>query len=130
MRRLPRGRRQGRAAAYFPPLPGAAVTQSTDPTTVIRFILSGTQTVATDARPTPLSMPSFGWKLNDAQVAAVATYVRNSWGNAAPAVSAADVANLRRKVGQDAGPEALGAAFRRARLSAAEFVCETRRAWT
>jgi mono/diheme cytochrome c family protein len=83
---------------YFPPLPGAVVTQSTDPTTVIRFILAGTKTVATDARPTPLSMPSYGWKLNDAQVAAVATYVRNSWGNAAPAVSASDVGRLRRKV--------------------------------
>ena len=89
----------GKAApTYFPPLPGAAVTQSRDPTTVIRFILSGTQTVATDARPTPLSMPSFAWKLDDAQVAAVATYVRNSWGNAAPAVSPGDVARLRRKV--------------------------------
>jgi mono/diheme cytochrome c family protein len=89
----------GKAApAYFPPLPGAAVTQQTDPTTVIRFILSGTQTVATDARPTPLSMPSYGWKLNDAEVAAVATYVRNSWGNAAAPVSASDVAKLRRKV--------------------------------
>jgi len=89
----------GKAApTYFPPLPGAAVTQSTDPTTVIRFILSGTQTVATDARPTPLSMPSYGWKLTDAEVAAVATYVRNSWGNSAPPVSASDVARLRRKV--------------------------------
>jgi mono/diheme cytochrome c family protein len=89
----------GKAAPrYFPPLVGAAVTQSTNPTTVIRFILSGTQTVATDARPTPLSMPSYAWKLNDAQVAAVATYVRNSWGNAAPAVAASDVAKLRRKV--------------------------------
>jgi mono/diheme cytochrome c family protein len=91
----------GKAApTYFPPLPGAAVTQSRDPTTVIRFILSGTQTVATDARPTPLSMPSYGWKLDDAQVAAVATYVRNAWGNAAPAVSMSDVAKLRRKVGK------------------------------
>jgi mono/diheme cytochrome c family protein len=89
----------GKAAPrYFPPLPGAAVTQSVDPTTVLRFILSGTQTVATDARPTPLSMPSYAWKLDDAQVAAVATYVRNSWGNAAPAVTAADVGKLRRKV--------------------------------
>jgi mono/diheme cytochrome c family protein len=91
----------GKAApTYFPPLPGAAVTQSRDPTTVIRFILSGTQTVATDARPTPLSMPSYGWKLDDAQVAAVATYVRNAWGNSAPAVRASDVAKLRRKVGK------------------------------
>jgi mono/diheme cytochrome c family protein len=91
----------GKAAPqFFPPLPGAAVTQSTDPTTIIRFILSGTQTVATDAKPTPLSMPSFGWKLDDEQIAAVATYVRNAWGNAAPAVRASDVGRLRRKVGK------------------------------
>jgi mono/diheme cytochrome c family protein len=84
----------------FPPLPGAGVTQSTDPTTVIRFILSGTQTVATDAKPTPFSMPSYGWKLSDAQIAAVATYVRNSWGNVAPAVRPSDVTKLRRDVGK------------------------------
>ncbi|HEX4712674.1 c-type cytochrome [Phenylobacterium sp.] len=89
----------GKAApTYFPPLPGAAVTQSVDPTTVIRFILAGTQTVATDARPTPLSMPAYAWKLNDAEIAAVATYIRNSWGNSAPVVTASDVAKLRRKV--------------------------------
>ncbi|MBS0363866.1 MAG: c-type cytochrome [Proteobacteria bacterium] len=84
----------------FPPLPGAGVTQSTDPTTVIRFILSGTQTVATNARPTPFAMPSFGWKLTDDEVAAVATYVRNSWGNVAPAVGPSEVGKLRGKVGK------------------------------
>jgi mono/diheme cytochrome c family protein len=40
-------------------------------------------------------MPSFAWKLNDQQVADVATYVRNSWGNRAPPVSANQVADLR-----------------------------------
>jgi mono/diheme cytochrome c family protein len=54
--------------------------------------------VATDARPTPLSMPAYAWKLNDAEIAAVATYIRNSWGNSAPVVTASDVAKLRRKV--------------------------------
>lgn len=29
-------------------------------------------------------MPAFGWQLNDAQIAAVATYVRNHWGKAPP----------------------------------------------
>jgi mono/diheme cytochrome c family protein len=33
--------------------------------------------------------------MNDEQVAAVATYVRNRWGNPAPAVSSAAVAKLR-----------------------------------
>jgi mono/diheme cytochrome c family protein len=40
-------------------------------------------------------MPAFGWQLTDAQIAAVTTYVRNSWGHAAPALSAGDVHKLR-----------------------------------
>lgn len=79
----------------FPALKGGAVTQSADPTTVIRLILQGGRAATTDARPTPFSMPPFGWKLSDAEVAAVATYVRHAWGNAAPAVSAGDVGRLR-----------------------------------
>jgi mono/diheme cytochrome c family protein len=40
-------------------------------------------------------MPSYGWQLDDAQVAAVLTYVRNAWGSAAKAVSAQDVGRAR-----------------------------------
>ena len=40
-------------------------------------------------------MPAFGWLLKDDQVAAVVTYIRNSWGNAAPAVSATAVGKER-----------------------------------
>jgi mono/diheme cytochrome c family protein len=36
-------------------------------------------------------MPAFDWKLTDGEVAAVASYVRNSWGNTAPAVTADQV---------------------------------------
>jgi mono/diheme cytochrome c family protein len=43
-----------------------------------------------------LPMPAFGWKLSDAQIAAVATFLRTSWGNRASAVSAATVAELRK----------------------------------
>ena len=49
----------------FPPLAHNANVQSADPTSVIRVILEGARTVATDARPTPSSMPAFGWKLDD-----------------------------------------------------------------
>jgi mono/diheme cytochrome c family protein len=44
-------------------------------------------------------MPSFGWRLSDAQVASVLTYVRNSWGNSASPVSSGQVTKLR------AGPD-------------------------
>ncbi len=82
-------------ARMFPPLKGNAGAQSTDPTTVLRVILNGAQTVATDARPTPFAMPAYRWKLDDAQIAAVASYVRNAWGNSAPVVSKRDVESER-----------------------------------
>ncbi len=80
----------------FPPLAKNANVQSRDPTSVIRVILEGARTYATDERPTPSTMPAYEWKLSDDEVAAVATYVRNAWGNAAPAVSAGDVSSLKK----------------------------------
>jgi cbb3-type cytochrome c oxidase subunit III len=85
-------------ARMFPPLVHNANVQSADPTSIIRVILEGARTVPTDARPTPSSMPAFGWKLGDDEVAAVATYVRNSWGNAAAAVTADQVKSLRNEL--------------------------------
>jgi mono/diheme cytochrome c family protein len=83
-------------AGMFPRLKGNPNLQQSDPTTVLHFILAGTRRTATDKAPTRFGMPAFAWKLNDAQVAAVATYARNSWGNAAPAVDAKRVAELRK----------------------------------
>jgi len=62
---------------------------------LIRVVLAGAQAVATKAAPTEPSMPSFAWKLNDRQLADLLTYVRNSWGNQAGAVSEKDVAKVR-----------------------------------
>jgi mono/diheme cytochrome c family protein len=39
-------------------------------------------------------MPAFGWQLDDAQIAAVATYVRNHFGKAS-AVGESDVRKAR-----------------------------------
>lgn len=83
----------------FPPLPGSAMAQQRDPTGLIHLILAGGRTAPTVEHPTFQTMPSFAWKLNDQQVADVATYVRNSWGNRAPPVSADQVADLRGKLG-------------------------------
>jgi mono/diheme cytochrome c family protein len=83
---------------YFPPLGGDAVLQSRDPATVLRIILQGARATPTPARPTPLAMPAFGWKLTDQEIADVATYIRASWGNAAAPVPASKVAALRRRL--------------------------------
>jgi mono/diheme cytochrome c family protein len=45
-------------------------------------------------------MPSFGWQLDDAQVAAVLTYVRNSWNSAAPPVAPDMVQKARSNLAQ------------------------------
>ena len=86
----------------FPPLAGDASVQARDPTTIVRIILAGSRSVPTPAAPTPLAMPPFDWKLDDKEVAAVATYVRNAWGNAAPEVESAKVAKLRRRYAEPA----------------------------
>ena len=94
-------RAQGQALA-FPPLAHSANLQQADPSTALHLILAGAQAAPTRAEPTPFTMPGFAWKLDDRQVAAVATYVRNNWGNAAPEVSADEVAKLRAKLKFDA----------------------------
>jgi mono/diheme cytochrome c family protein len=81
---------------FFPPLQGDASVQSRDPTTIIRIVLQGSQSPPTDGRPTPLSMPAFAWKLDDQQIADVVSYIRNSWGNRAPAVQKSAVSDLRK----------------------------------
>lgn len=82
----------------FPPLAQSATVQSSDPTSVIRVVLEGAQTAITKAQPTNSAMPAYNWKLSDEEVAAVATYVRNAWGNGASIVTATQVKSLREKL--------------------------------
>lgn len=86
----------GSGVAYlFPDLAGSAAVASREPTTVLQVILHGAASVATRDEPTGPQMPSYAWQLTDAQVAAVATYVRNSWGHAAGAVPESAVRAVR-----------------------------------
>lgn len=82
----------------FPDLALSLPPHAKDPASLIRVVLEGARTVATAGEPTGPGMPSFGWKLSDAETAAVLTYVRNSWGIAAPAVTADDVMKARRSL--------------------------------
>ena len=71
------------------------MARADDPTSLLRLVLRGSRSVATKEEPTAPGMPSFAWQMNDEQIAAVATYVRNHWGNPAPAVSSSMVARQR-----------------------------------
>jgi mono/diheme cytochrome c family protein len=84
------------APRIYPPLPGNALLQSDDPASTLRVILDGAQTVTTPRAPNTGSMPGYAKQLSDQQVADVANYIRNSWGNAAPAVTAEQVAKARK----------------------------------
>ena len=71
-----------------PPLVGSAIVQSADPTSLINVILYGAHV---DSRlPAPFgaweSMKGFQRKLDDAQVASLATYIRSDWGHQASSV--------------------------------------------
>jgi mono/diheme cytochrome c family protein len=82
-------------SGLFARLAGSHAVQSDDPTTLIHVVLTGSQGAATADAPTSPAMPSFDWRLDDAQAASVLTYIRNSWGNAAAAVSADQVRVMR-----------------------------------
>jgi mono/diheme cytochrome c family protein len=80
----------------YPPLNGNALLQSADPASTLRIILDGAQTLTTPRAPNPGSMPAYARQLSDQQIADVTNYIRNSWGNAAPVVTADQVAKARR----------------------------------
>jgi mono/diheme cytochrome c family protein len=82
----------------FSKLAGNTVVNQDDPASLIRIIIAGGRGAATDAHPTGPAMPSLGYRLNDEQIAAVVTYVRNSFGNAAAPATADTVKALRAKV--------------------------------
>jgi mono/diheme cytochrome c family protein len=82
----------------FPPLGDDAMLQQSDPTGLEHLILAGTHIGISASRPSPLSMPSFAWKLTDQEIADVSTFIRNSWGNQAAPVSASEVTALRKKL--------------------------------
>ena len=52
----------------------------------------GSALEGTKSAPSSFTMPAFGWRLSDQEVADVSTFVRASWGNAGAPVSAEDVA--------------------------------------
>jgi mono/diheme cytochrome c family protein len=85
------------APRIYPPLPGNANLQSANPASTLRIILDGAQTVTTPRAPNAGSMPAYAKQLSDQEIADVTNYIRNSWGNAAPLVTPAQVRGARRE---------------------------------
>lgn len=85
----------GKGSAMFPPLAGNPNVLQVRDDTVARVVLAGTRGAATAKEPTAPAMPSLAWKLSNQQAADILTYVRNTWGNSAPPVSAETVERVR-----------------------------------
>jgi len=83
-------------AELFPSVADSSMVKSGDPTTSIRIVLRGARSVGTTAQPTAPGMPAYGKQLDDDEVAAVLTYMRNTWGGAAAAVTSGQVSDVRR----------------------------------
>ncbi len=72
----------------FPNLAGNKDVTEKDPTRIIGIVLHGLNTPLTvNGKEYSGGMPSWKGTLSNADIAAVLTYVRSSWGNSAPAVT-------------------------------------------
>jgi mono/diheme cytochrome c family protein len=78
-----------------PPLSGSAIVQGEDPISLINIVLYGPTLAKGVTYGSWESMSAYADVLTDAEIAAVSNYVRGSWGNEAPAVSAAEVRAAR-----------------------------------
>lgn len=82
-------------AGVYPPLDGNTSVNEPSGINGIRAVLLGGFPPVTEGNPQPYSMPPFTKQLTDEEIAAVVTYLRQSWSNRAAAVSAEQVSNLR-----------------------------------
>lgn len=95
-------------AGSFPPLVGSEwVTGSEE--RLVRILLHGLSGPVTVKGNTyngamPAFGPKSGYRFNEQKIAAVLTYVRNSWGNTAPAVTPEKVKEIMAAVGERPNP--------------------------
>jgi mono/diheme cytochrome c family protein len=79
----------------FPALAGNRAVTLPRAENLLQTVLFGGYGAATAGHPRPHGMPPFALTLGDADVAAVLSYIRTSWGHQAPEVSPLDVHAMR-----------------------------------
>lgn len=87
------GPRAGQPAV--PALAGNRLVTQEPPVNLVQAIARGGFGAASAGNPRPFGMPPFAHVLSDAEIAAVATHLRLSWGHAAAPLSAPEVARWR-----------------------------------
>ncbi|HWI79414.1 MAG TPA: cytochrome c [Ramlibacter sp.] len=89
---------EGVAGAY-PPLAGNRAVNLPVTANLVQVVLNGGFPPATGGNPRPFGMPPFATVLSDADVAAVISHIRSSWGNRAAPVSEFSVSQQRDSTG-------------------------------
>jgi mono/diheme cytochrome c family protein len=79
----------------YPPLANNQAINMDFAVNPIRMVLNGGFPPATKGNPRPFGMPPFGQRFSDKEVAAVVTYIRQSWGNRGTAISPEEVSKNR-----------------------------------
>jgi mono/diheme cytochrome c family protein len=79
----------------YPPLAGNQSITMSSPVNSIRMVLNGGYPPGTKKNPRPHGMPPFAHILNDAEVAAVVTYIRVAWNNSGTPVTPKQSSDLR-----------------------------------
>jgi mono/diheme cytochrome c family protein len=90
---------QGEPGAY-PALAKNRAVNLSNSNNLVLTVLRGGFAPSTAGNPRPFGMPPFSLALTDAEVAAVLTYVRGAWGNAAGPVAEFDINKLRSSIRQ------------------------------
>ncbi len=90
---------QGVPDAY-PPLAANRAVLMPQTVNLVQMVLNGGYAPATAGNPRPFGMPPYVLVMDDTDVAAVLTHIRNSWGNRASAVSPLDVNRIRASSGR------------------------------
>lgn len=79
----------------YPPLSGNRSLTVNPAINPIRMVLNGGYPPSVAGNPRPYGMPPFAMLLNDAEVAAVVSYIRNTWGHRSDLVSPVEVNRYR-----------------------------------
>lgn len=88
------------ADGVFPELVGNSAVLADEQGGFLDVILNGAEVPSTETRPSRLRMPGFRDRLSDDEVAELATFVRQAWGNDASPIAASAVSEVRAKTSQ------------------------------
>lgn len=80
---------------WLAPLAGNTSLVDPDPSSSINIVLNGSARIVVGGMPDSYRMPPFRGLLNDVQVAELINFIRSGWGNTAPPVTTAEVAEIR-----------------------------------